>query len=296
MLEMSDREKFLFDLQGFLHVRQVLTPEEVKAMNDAIDANVPPFTEENWTGPNVYGGGMAGKASNHGCGGMLTWPQPWCQPFRDLLAHPRAIPYLNTIFGRGWKLDHRPGCIMARKGKGGHGLHGNTSRIFDGAQFYNCTNGQIRTGLTVFQYQLADINPGDGGITVIPGSHKANFKCPEDIMLYNEDKECVYNVACKAGDLVIFMEATIHGALPWTADHERRSLLYRYCPKYMQWAPHNYGEHELPEWTEELTDLQRAVLEPPYMDNRPLIEDDAETLARPAHEPKPYIPRKIHEM
>ena len=64
----------------------------------------------------------------------------------------------------------------------------------------------------------------------------------------------------------------------------------------MQWAPHNYGEHELPEWTEELTDLQRAVLEPPYMDNRPLIEDDAETLARPAHEPKPYIPRKIHEM
>ncbi len=296
MLEMSDREKFLFDLQGFLHVKQILTPEEVKAMNDAIDANVPPFTEENWTGSNVYGGGMAGKASNHGCGGMLTWPQPWCRPFRDLLAHPRAIPYLNTIFGRGWKLDHRPGCIMARKGKGGHGLHGNTSRIFDGAQFYNCTNGHIRTGLTVFQYQLADINPGDGGITVIPGSHKANFKCPEDIMLYNEDKQCVYNVASKAGDLVIFMEATIHGALPWTADHERRSLLYRYCPKYMQWAPHNYGDHELPEWTAELTDLQQAVLEPPYMDSRPLIEDDGETLVRPAHEPKPYIPRKIHEM
>ena len=296
MLEMSDREKFLFDLQGFLHVKQILTPEEVKAMNDAIDANVPPFTEENWTGTNVYGGGMAGKASDHGCGGMLTWPQPWCQPFRDLLAHPRAIPYLNTIFGRGWKLDHRPGCIMARKGKGGHGLHGNTSRIFDGAQFYNCTNGQIRTGLTVFQYQLADINPGDGGITVIPGSHKANFKCPEDIMLYNEDKQCVYNVASKAGDLVIFMEATIHGALPWTADHERRSLLYRYCPKYMQWAPHNYGDHKLPDWTAELTDQQRAVLEPPYMDNRPLIEDDGETLVRPPHEPKPYIPRKIHEM
>ena len=32
------------------------------------------------------------------------------------------------------------------------------------------------------------------------------------------------------------------------------------------------------------------------MDNRPLIEDDGETLVRPAHEPKPYIPRKIHEM
>ena len=296
MLEMSDREKFLFDLQGFLVVKQILTPDEVKAMNDAIDANVPPFTEENWTGPNQYGGGMAGKGSDYGSGEMLTWPQPWCQPFRDLLAHAKAIPYLNTIFGRGWKLDHRPGCIMARKGKGGHGLHGNSSRIFDGAQFYSYSNGQFRTGLTVFQYQLADINPGDGGITVIPGSHKANFKCPEDIMLYNEDRECVYNVACKAGDLVIFMEATIHGALPWTADHERRSLLYRYCPKYMQWGRENYGELTLPEWTKELTEVQRAVLEPPYMNSRPLIEDDAETLVRPGQEPKPYIPRKIHQM
>ena len=296
MLEMSDREKFLFDLQGFLVVGQILTADEVKAMNDAIDANVPPFTEENWTGPNEYGGGMAGKGSNYGSGEMLTWPQPWCQPFRDLLAHPKAIPYLNTIFGRGWKLDHRPGCLMARKGKGGHGLHGNSSRIFDGAQFYNFSNGQFRTGMTVFQYQLADINPGDGGITVIPGSHKANFKCPEDIMLYNEDRECVYNVACKAGDLVIFMEATIHGALPWTADHERRSLLYRYCPKYMQWNADNYGELTLPEWTKELTEVQRAVLEPPYMNSRPLIEDDAETLVRPGQEPKPYIPRKIHQM
>ncbi len=296
MLEMSDREKFLFDLQGFLHVKQILSPEEVKAMNEAIDANAEPWSEDKWTGPNPYGGGMAGKDAEFGAGGILEWPQPYCQPFRNLLAHPKAIPYLNSIFGRGWKLDHTPGCIRARKGKGGHGLHGHTARLVDGAQNYNFANSQFRSGLTVFQYQLADINPGDGGITVIPGSHKANFKCPEDIMLYNSDKECVYNVTSKAGDLVIFMEATIHGALPWTADHERRSLLYRYCPRHMQWASHNYGEHKLPEWTKELNEVQRAVLEPPYMDNRPLIEDDCETIVRVPQEPKPHIPRKIHEM
>ena len=33
---------------------------------------------------------------------MLTWQQPHCQPFRDLLAHPKLVKYMNTMMGRGW--------------------------------------------------------------------------------------------------------------------------------------------------------------------------------------------------
>ncbi len=33
--------------------------------------------------------------------GMLGWPLPHSQPFRDLLAHPKLVPYLNTILP--WK-------------------------------------------------------------------------------------------------------------------------------------------------------------------------------------------------
>ena len=35
---------------------------------------------------------------------------------------------------------------------------------------------------------------------------------------------------------------------------------------------------QLPEWVNELTEVQRAALEPPYNGNRPLIEDDGITL------------------
>ena len=35
--EMTDDERYLFDLNGFIIVRGVLTPEEVKQANDAID-------------------------------------------------------------------------------------------------------------------------------------------------------------------------------------------------------------------------------------------------------------------
>ena len=39
MIEISEREKFLLDLQGFLHVENILTPGEVQALNEAVDAH-----------------------------------------------------------------------------------------------------------------------------------------------------------------------------------------------------------------------------------------------------------------
>ena len=287
MLEMTEREKFLFDLQGFLQVKGVLSADEVKALNDAIDAHIgDENAEDHFSEGAPYGGGMDGDYSGSGCSGMLTWEKPYCLPFRELIAHPRVIPYLNTIFGRGWRMDHLPFVKTARKGTGGHGLHGATSIAFDGGQMYNYTNGEIRTGMAVFQFQLADINPGDGGIAVIPGSHKSNFHCPHDILLYENDQQVVRNVEGKAGDLVIFLETTIHGALPWTADHHRRSLFYRYSPKYVNFHS-DYIETKLPDWVDELTDVQKAVVQPPYVYERPMLEDDGVTLVYPQEEPEP---------
>ena len=287
MIEMNEREKFLLDLQGFLYVEGFLTAEELRALNEAVEANVDEEAEDFFPRGTKYGGGMDGQFGKGTVEGMLTWEQPWCQPFRDLVAHPKLIPYLNTLFGRGWRMDHLPFISFARKGTGGHGLHGATSRIFDGGQFYHHANGEIRTGLAVFQFQLADINPGDGGLAVIQGSHKANFKCPEEIMLYNTDREVVRSVGGKAGDLVIFLEATIHGALPWTAEHNRRSLFYRYGSKYLNYHQ-DYVETALPAWVNELTDAQRTAFEPAYAPSRYLIEDDGATLTKPGGEPKPH--------
>ena len=43
---MDDTEKFLFDLQGFLHVPEFLAAEEVKSLNDAFDANADKVKED----------------------------------------------------------------------------------------------------------------------------------------------------------------------------------------------------------------------------------------------------------
>ena len=274
---MNDTEKFLFDLQGFLKVPNFLSDAEVQTLNDSFDANEAKRTED---GNHNTAADLDGERRRGFFSGMLEWEKPHSLPFRELLAHKKLSPYLNTLFGRGWKMDHSPFMLCGGKGAEGLIIHGATSRHFHGAMYYEYANDQMRCGMIVCQFQLADVNEGDGGLCVVPGSHKANFPVPKEVRDWEAHREITYNLPCKAGDMVIFNEATLHGTLPWQGEHERRSLLYRYSPKYLHFAGGSY-ETSQPEWVSELTEAQQAVLEPPYIYNRPLIEEDGETVVRP---------------
>ena len=46
-LAMTEEERYLFDLNGFLIVRGVLSPEEIKEANDAIDNHLHDAVERN---------------------------------------------------------------------------------------------------------------------------------------------------------------------------------------------------------------------------------------------------------
>jgi ectoine hydroxylase-related dioxygenase (phytanoyl-CoA dioxygenase family) len=275
---MTDREKYLFDIQGFLVVRGFLSEKEVARLNAAFDANADRMVEDG----NSYTSGsttLAGAKRRGFFSGMLEWEKPWCEPFRELLAHAKSVPLLNAMHGRGWRMDHAPFALFSRAGDEGLVLHGPGHR-FDGSQYYVVKDGVMRCGMVVFQFQLADVNAGDGGFCCIPGSHKANFPIPREIEKWEMDQEIVVQPAMRAGDMLIFNEATTHGTLPWRGKGERRSLLYRYSPKYLHFAG-GYHQTSFPAWVEELTEAQRAVLEPPYIYNRPLIEEDGVAVVRP---------------
>ena len=161
---------------------------------------------------------------------LLELEKPFCEPFREMLAHPGTIPHLNTILGEGWRLDHGPGLIAMDKGCSGGRLHGN----FDGASYFY-REGKIFTGLTVIEYMLADEGPGDGGVCVVPGSHKANLICPDDMARWEQYQDFVTEIHAQAGDAVIFTEACTHGTLPWHGEHQRRAILFKYNTGHMAW-------------------------------------------------------------
>lgn len=276
MLEMTDREKFLFDVQGFLVVPGFLSADEVERLNKAVDANDDKIIEDrniNTAGSST----LAGTGKRRILNDLLTLEHPWCDPFRELLAHPKLLPYLNTMLGTGWRMDHSPAMFVAEQGAEGLFLHGATSQRPTQQAAYNYANGQMQCGLISIEFHLTGHEEGEGGFAAIPGSHKANFPMPPGIQRWEEDRQVLRNPGCEPGDALFFNEATLHGTLPWKPAHQRRALLYRYTPRYMHFAG-GYATTTLPDWVDELTDAQRAVLEPPHVYSRPVIQDDGETV------------------
>ena len=273
-VEMSSDEKYLFDLLGFLVVRDVLSKEHLELANAAIDSME--LTES----PAYYGDSTTLKGENKSnrlgqSGNLLELEKPYCLPFREMLAHPKTTPHLNTIFGEGWRLDHGPGLIAMDKGCSGGQLHGN----FDNAPYFY-REGRIFTGLCVVEYLLADEGPGDGGVCVVPGSHKANLECPQKMRSWEQYQDYVTEINAKAGDAIIFSEACTHGTLPWTADHQRRAILYKYNTGHMAWGGGGLRENQRREFLEELNEAQQAtLLLPSHHSRRPKPSNNYDGLA-----------------
>ncbi|HCR18886.1 MAG TPA: hypothetical protein DIU35_15500 [Candidatus Latescibacteria bacterium] len=265
-------EKYFFDLNGYLVVPDALTADELAQCNDAINNNTDQMRErpeeKSLSGESRTLKGQQGRGD---LDGMLTWPRPWCDPFRHLLAHPVIVPYLVELLRDGFRLDHLYGIIM-RFGTEGHVLHGGGTAD-DLTHFYQYHNDRMRCGLTVVAWALTDCDPGDGGFACIPGSHKSNYPAPRDVILLDKDIGVVTQVEAKAGSAIIFTEALTHGTMPWKASHDRRSILYKYSP-----GPLTYAKTYLPQGVEavldEFTPEQRAILEPPYRPNRPTFATD----------------------
>lgn len=164
---------------------------------------------------------------------------------------------------------------------------------------YSCHHEMIRCALLGCNVMLTDHNPGDGGFCVVPGSHKSNFKMPKGMVDGEKYAEFIQQPATKAGDVVLFSEGTIHGAMAWTPeDRQRRVCLYRFSPATNVYG-RSYFAHEGGGWPkaiyEDLTEAQRAVLEAPYANrlDRPNILNDGSIEITTRNERKKQHDREV---
>ncbi len=276
---MSEEEKYFFDLTGYLVVRGALSAAEVDECNRAIDH----FADDITPRDDRPGGLSRGSNKLEGTGrpelyGMLGWPAPHREPFRKLLVHPVVVSRLNEISGMGFRLDHGPLLISGEIGTEGHRLHG-SGEPFAPQVWYHQQNGRIFCSGVTIAWQLTDVDEGDGGFAIVPGSHKTSEPTPEGVNTVDDDMGVVKQPVMKAGDVLFFAETATHGTLPWKAKHPRRSVLYKYAARA---AVRDLGRHFLPEdrwgqWTAELSPEQQAVLYGPGVltrDRVPYLESD----------------------
>ena len=109
------------------------------------------------------------------------------------------------------------------------------------------------------------MHPGDGGFIAVPASHNASLNsCKPD-----GDSPLVANPSLRAGDMLIFTEALVHGTITWKGAGRRRALLYKYSPGYSTWGKAD----DLDQYLEiAQNDLQRDLLRPPYVGKRTPLE------------------------
>ena len=244
-----ETDQYLFDLQGVLLIEDVLSTDEVATLNRLLD-------EQDLPEP-----GLASEEMDFGQGGsgpegpgFLEWGRPFC----DLLDHPRIMPTLRLILGDGFRIDHVYGIHM-RRGTEGLDLHGGATPVYSPSEYYYFRDGRMYSGLTVVSWNLADTGPDHGGFLCMPGSHKSNYPVPAEIEKEHVDAGCVLVPEVKAGSVGIFTEALTHGTAPWKAEHNRRSLLFKYNPAHQSSSRMQVQPPE----NIELTTRQRLLFQPP---------------------------------
>jgi len=286
---MTPEQKYLFDLNGFIIIRGVLSEEEIAAAHAAIDAHTPLFKEraEKALRNTRDGTPLAGDGNTPrlDLGGMLGWPKPHCDIFRKMLCHPKLVPYLKELCGEGYRLDHQPLAIASEKGAEGFSLHGGTISA-EGAYTpylaYTYSHGKMHNNLLAASFSLVDHPAGSGGFIAIPGSHKANFPTPPALIDgsgHADLRGVIVQPETKAGDVILFSEGTVHGAAAWNMDYQRRLVLYRFAPSFVGYG-RAYTNDQPPRWPasyyEGMSAEEMAVLEPPYNVrlDRPLVTSD----------------------
>jgi len=270
-LKPTDLEIYLFDLRGYLILKNALTPEEVAAMNAILDT-VPSIKQGEWWG-NVH-------AHSFGTTDGLNLQQIYegGEPFEALIDHPAWIEKVKFFVGGEGTFDYNHGPLFIDenfanfRGPGeAIGLHSGGHTHTKRTQFH-FHNGRFHCGQINILLPLTDFGPGDGATMVIPGSHKANFNHP-DFEKYRmahgasvDGIEGAIEVNMKAGDALLFVDSISHGSAKRTTPGIRRNLVYRYGPS---WGNFRHGYQPSAALLERLTPARRQIVQPQKLIPKP---------------------------
>lgn len=261
----TERDIYFFDLRGYLHLKQALSPDEVIACNAGIDALLP-IEKEEWIG---Y---VHGHNFNDNDGINLQQIYEGGPAFENLIDHPSWIEKVKHFVGGEGTFDYNHGPLFIDenfaniRGAGeAIGLHSGGEIGLKRTQF-RYYNGRFQCGQINILIALTDIGPGDGATMVVPGSHKANFSHPDfnKYKMRGEDAavdgvEGAIELQMEAGDALLFVDCLSHGSARRVNAGERRIIVYRYGPS---WGNFRHGYQVSPELVARLTPERRQIVQP----------------------------------
>lgn len=204
--KMTQHDRVVFDLKGYIVKPAVLNPDEVKAIKEFVlqqkenPESLPPYERY------LPGG-----------------------PFARLIDHPAVMNVLLDV------IDPDPAKIRLenvflsyrQQGDGEWKPHAG-GKTTNPNYAYNFHDGRIYAGMTRVVWELDEVIEGKGGTCFIPGSHKANFNIRTNPVasIDARDSGLWSSYSCPPGSLVVFSEAVRHSGDFWQNAQNPRVAIF----------------------------------------------------------------------
>lgn len=262
----SDLEEYLFDLRGYLVLKNAIASDHLASLNALLDAM--PIDENHCWAGHVHAQSYGGTVGTN-----LQQIYEAGEPFERLIDHPAWIEKVKKFVGGEGTFDYTHGPLFIdenfanMRGPGeAIGMHSGGHTGVKRTQ-YRFHNGKFACGQINILMALSDIGPGDGATMVVPGSHKSNFNHPQfaqqkmkaDELTSLDGVEGAIEVHLHAGDVILFVDAISHGSAIRTNPGQRRICVFRYGPS---WGFLRYPYRPSNALLERLTPERRQIVWP----------------------------------
>ena len=240
-MPVSQDHKFEFDVQGYLHLRGVLSEAELEEyagwVEQAKDTDVRAL---NAGDPSVLE-----QQLNRPLSRMFD-----ADPrFARFLDHPAVEPFLVEFLGEDYRhIDND--LYFTYPGYEGGRWHRGVRAHPTG----HVVDGRFICPMVKVFYCLTDVGPGMGEFVVVPGSHKACFEIDTDRI--DLPAQHVFDDV-QAGDIIIFNEALLHNGRPNLSERTRQTVIVNLGRRDAGVWP---GYTPKPETLESVTPRQREIL------------------------------------
>lgn len=245
---MTEMQRYLFDLQGFLHVPGLLTGDETRRTLEAtreLEAHALGCRERSPRWRSVWGPeywrnephGYFAHGSNER-GQTLMVEDFWLYPtaFDFLIGHPATTALIAPILE-----PAAPGTtaytinnseVRIRYPGNQTGMHMGFPANGVPKYRYAFHDNRISCMMVRMIYFLHDVGPDQGVTCFVPGSHLGHLRMPVAGCPV-EGEPGVVGIPVKAGDGILFTEACRHGGFPNHSEQTRYTLHIGYGPPFL---------------------------------------------------------------
>lgn len=242
----SDMDRYLFDLNGYLIIKNALSADEVAQMNDTYD-QIEEHAKEN-QGRSWFGNVMVNTAAGqHGISMQQLYEGG--PVWEKLINHPSWLDKVKHFIGTDdpENFDGHHGPAFIDECFGTIRTAGDAQRLHSGGHVgtirtqYRYHAGKFHCGQVNILMAMTDIGPGDGATMVVPGSHKSNIAHPQTVPVEKRANDAssmdgiegAIEAHLEKGDALLFVDAIAHGSARRTnPEGQRRVAVYRYGPSW----------------------------------------------------------------